>query len=143
MAISPFLGSLMCALSYIYVKIWVPIRLTYLRLKFRIIPYFRVIFETFSLVVLIICAIPAGFMLVCSKIVESIGLVWLCFVCMFVDLLLGNEIGTFYKDVVHTHLIMEDDHVDIEITSDDVPMTKGIEEDLPEPEKIDDPVPVD
>ena len=99
-------------------------------------------FETFVFVVLILCAVPAGFMLICAKTIESIGLVWLRFICVFVDLLLGNEIGTFYDDIVCSQSIIEDDHIDIDVISDDIPMHTGNEE-QPEPEEIDDPVPVD
>ena len=138
--INPFMGKLLYVLSFVYVNVWVPIRLTYLRLKFRIKPHIRIVFETGIFVAIVLSSIPAGFMIIGAKTIEYLALLWLRFTCMFVDMVLGNEIGSFYEDIIAAPIILSDEALEIDVVEEDIPLASEVKTNIPEPEVIEEQV---
>lgn len=84
-------------LSYVYVNVWIPIRLNYLRLKIALRPAFRVGLEALSLMNMVWSMVPISILMVISEIINGISKEWLRLVCLGYEKAIGVTPGSIYE----------------------------------------------
>ena len=113
-------------LSWVYVNIWIPIRLMYLRTKIVLRPVTNVVCEILALQNMIWCFVPISMMMILAEIVNGLAKEWLRLVCLGYEKAIGVEPGSFFEknltidklipvDIDHEE---EEERYDIEDTDD-------------------------
>lgn len=82
-----------------YVNVWVPIRLSYLRLKIKVIPYVRptIVFITFFIIMISI--IPIALIMLSGFLLTLLGHVILKVICYPFDIAADQEPGSAYASL--------------------------------------------
>ena len=118
----------------IYVNAWVPLRLSYLRLKFKVIPYVRpaIVFITFFMIM--ISSIPIALIMLSGFLLTLLGHVILKILCYPFDIAADQEPGSAYTSLMSIGL---DDIVSISRVGevDDECEEEKHEEETPEKEE--------
>lgn len=97
-------------LSSVYVYIWIPIRLNYLRLKIKLQPAIKVAFELVALIVLILTTVPSSLLYIISQGIEGLISAWIQLLCSAVEQLTGIESERLY-DCVLNYALPEDEDI--------------------------------
>ena len=104
-------------LSSVYVYIWIPIRLNYLRLKIKLQPAIKVAFELVALIVLILTTVPSSLLYIISQGIEGLTSAWIQLLCSAVEQLTGIESERLY-DCVLNYSLPEDEDIPEERAED-------------------------
>lgn len=72
-------------LSSIYVYFWIPIRLNYLRLKFKLRPLLTISWEVFAIMSLVITGVPSSVLYMFAKGLTYIIEVWIKWLCNIIE----------------------------------------------------------
>ena len=84
-------------LSYVYVNVWIPIRLNYLRLKIALRPAFRVGIEALSLMNMVWSMVPISILMIFGEVVSELSKEWLRLVCLGYEKAIGVPPGSIYE----------------------------------------------
>lgn len=97
-------------LSWMYVNVWIPIRLTYLRMKIALRPVTNVACEIIALLNMIWSFVPISIMMIFAETVNGLAKVWLRLVCLGYEKALGVEPGSLYEQyILNNSLVAFDD----------------------------------
>lgn len=99
-------------LTWVYVNIWIPIRLAYLRTKIALRPITNVTCEILSLLNIIVSFVPISVLTVLAEIINGLAKEWLRLCCLGYEEAIGVEPGSLYeKCILNNNLInMIDDY---------------------------------
>lgn len=101
-------------LSWAYVNIWIPIRLTYLRTKIALRPVTNVMCEVVALLNMACCFVPISLMFVSSEIIRELAMEWLRLTCLCYEKAIGADPGSLYNKHVITAFAEDDNNQDEE-----------------------------
>lgn len=96
-------------LSYIYVNVWIPIRLNYLRLKIALRPAFRVGLEVLSLMNMVWSLAPISMLMIIGEIISELSKEWLRLVCLGYEKAIGVTPGSIYEKSMTISAIVDVD----------------------------------
>lgn len=97
-------------LTWIYVNMWIPIRLTYLRTKIALRPVINVTCEILAVLNMIVSFVPISMLMVSAEIVNTLAREWLRLCCLGYEKSIGVEPGSLYeKYLLNASLITLDD----------------------------------
>lgn len=84
----------------IYVNAWIPLRLSYLRLKFKVIPYVRptILFISFSMIMIL--AVPIALIMLSGFLLTLLGHTILKVICYPFDIAADQEPGSAYNSLM-------------------------------------------
>ena len=88
----------------LYVKIWIPIRLSYLRLKIKVKPYVQPTLATIAFSVIIILGVPISVLIAIGFMCKIIGHILLRLACWPFDVAVSQPHGTAYNNLTSTTL---------------------------------------
>lgn len=118
-------------LSWAYVNIWIPIRLTYLRTKIAMRPVTKVACELLALLNMVWCFVPISMMMISAEIVNGLAKEWLRLVCLGYEKALGVEPGSLYEktQTIDKLIPVDVDHEEEnECENTDISVDKNMEE---------------
>ena len=87
-------------LSTVYVYFWIPIRLNYLRLKFKLRPVLKVFGEVFAISALLITGIPLSVVYMLAKGLAYIIELWTKWLCNIIEETTGIDRESLYTSVL-------------------------------------------
>ena len=90
-------SSFVRALSFIYVRFWIPIRLNYLRLRIKLRPVMRIACELSAFGFLVLSTVPMGLLFGIGVILTESAKLWMRLSCLLIELSSGAEPGALYN----------------------------------------------
>ncbi len=87
-------------LSSVYVYFWVPIRLSYLRLKFKLRPALKVSGEVFAITALITTGVPLSVVYMLAKGLKHLIKLWVKLLCNIIAVTTGIDYETLYNSTL-------------------------------------------
>lgn len=104
-------------LSSIYVYFWIPIRLSYLRLKFKLRPVLKISGEVFAITILMITGIPLSVVYMLTKGITCIIKLWVKTLCDIIEETTGIDSKCMIDSVLSSECNPEDENNSEESTS--------------------------
>ena len=99
---------LMRLLSSVYVYFWIPIRLNYLRLKFKLRPILKATGEVFAITTLIITGVPLSVVYMFAKGIKHLIKLWVITLCRIIELSTGIDSKMLYDSVLSDDLLSDE-----------------------------------
>lgn len=87
-------------MSSVYVYFWIPIRLNYLRLKFKLRPMLTVISEVFAITTLITTGVPLSIVYMFAKALKHLIKIWVITLCKIIEKTTGIDSKILYNSVL-------------------------------------------
>ena len=99
-------SSFVRALSFVYVRFWIPVRLNYLRLRIKLRPVIRTACELSAFGFLVLSTIPMGLLFGIGSIITESAKLWMRIACLLIELSSGTELGALYN---RTTMVIEEE----------------------------------
>lgn len=96
-------------LSSVYVYLWIPLRLNYLRLKIKMRPTLNVCSEVFAITALVLTGVPLSFVYMFAKGTEGLIKLWVTMLCKIIESSTGIDKEHLSNTVLST-ASLEDEH---------------------------------
>ena len=97
-------------LSWIYVNIWIPIRLAYLRMKIAMRPFTSATCEVLASLNMMMSFVPISAMMIVAETINVLAKAWLRLTCLGYEKAIGAEPESFYEScMLNRGLINFDD----------------------------------
>lgn len=93
---------LMRLLSSVYVYLWVPLRLNYLRLKIKMRPTLNICSEVFAITALVLTGVPLSIVYMFAKGTEGLIKLWITMLCKIIETSTGIDKEYLSKTVLST-----------------------------------------
>ena len=87
-------------LSSVYVYFWIPIRLSYLRLKFKLRPVLKMSCEVFAITALITTGVPLSIVYMIAKGIKHLIKLWVKLLCNIIAITTGIDYETLYNSTL-------------------------------------------
>lgn len=94
-------------LSSVYVYFWIPIRLNYLRLKFKMRPALKVIGEVFAITALILTGVPLSIVYMFAKGIKHTIKLWVIMLCKIIETSTGIDSKVLYDSVLSDDCLLD------------------------------------
>ena len=126
-------------LSWVYVNIWIPIRLMYLRTKIAMRPVTKAACEMLALLNMVWCFVPISMMMISAEIISGLAEEWLRLVCLGYEKALGVEPGLLYEKTQTIDILIpvdvdheeDEDQEDVDASDDKNTEEEAINESTP------------
>ena len=89
-------------LSSVYVYLWVPLRLNYLRLKIKMRPTLNICSEVFAITALVLTGVPLSIVYMFVKGTEGLIKLWVTMLCRIIETSTGIDKEYLYNTVLST-----------------------------------------
>lgn len=96
-------------LSSVYVYLWVPLRLNYLRLKIKMRPTLNICSEVFAITALVLTGVPLSVVYMFAKGTEGLIKLWVTMLCKIIETSTGIDKEHLSNTVLST-ASLEDEH---------------------------------
>lgn len=96
-------------LSSVYVYLWIPLRLNYLRLKIKMRPTLNICSEVFAITALVLTGVPLSVVYMFAKGTEGLIKLWVTMLCKIIESSTGIDKEHLSNTVLST-ASLEDEH---------------------------------
>ena len=96
-------------LSSVYVYLWIPLRLNYLRLKIKMRPTLNICSEVFAITALVLTGVPLSVVYMFAKGTEGLIKLWVTMLCKIIESSIGIDKEHLSNTVLST-ASLEDEH---------------------------------
>lgn len=122
-------------LSSVYVYFWIPIRLSYLRLKFKLRPALKASGEVFAITALLLTGVPLSMVYMLAKVLKQLIKLWVISLCSFIETATGIDRVALYDSVLSDDYLLDEPTEIPEGNNDEQPIDDAVNESIESDDK--------